>query len=129
MFYLFKKIKVYIKYYKKIKRYEEEINKNYNIYIDWIGRLYTIIITDKDYDDLDDVQNDIKFRNFFLEFYKGFLMERKFFEIVPILLDKKDKRTYLIVFGHENINPKKIINNFILFILLLITSIITLFII
>ena len=113
---LFKKISLYFTYRKSIKKIEKELGKQFNIRIDRVGRLYTVLnipndIIEEPYNlrksDIDAIAD--KFIREYSIVLAKFLNENGLSELFDFYdSEKVGKYSYLLVFGYSLFNTQKV---------------------
>ncbi len=134
MFGYFGKVWAYYKYCKIIKSKKDTLLKEYNIHIDWIGRMYTVLhATDEEYKYGQHLVNKNitnytdKLGDYILRL--GILDQVKL-DIKPIELEdikQKEIYNYLIIVEYKLINPKTLFKSLGALSLLSILSLLTYF--
>lgn len=132
-FNIFKKISLFFTYCNIIKSHKTQLELEYNVRIDSIYRIYTVLnipenIFEEPYN-LRKADIDTIARNYILDYRRNlsnFLISKGLMELFDIYDVKKvDKYSYLIIFGFSLFNTKKLVNNLLIWVptIILLTTI------
>lgn len=140
---IWKKIKLFIEYNKFLKENKTLLLTKFNLKIDWIGRVYTVLNIPED-ENLERYGSDVSVNKHKFEFENklshsyiqkyikmldNFLIKNDLKELVGIYdINKIDDRNYLLIFGFSLFNSEKIYRNGIIFFILTLIGLLTYFI-
>lgn len=128
--YFFKKISLFLTYRTILKSISKELEIEYNCRVDNIYRIYSVLnIPEELFEEPYNLRkSDIETlsRNYVTEYRRSistFLVSKGLMELFDIYeIRKVDKYSYLLIFGFSLFNTKKIANNFITTLLVLIPT-------